>query len=156
MMDQASAKRRQTDARSAVVPRDGRGHSEASRRHRFPKGRSGNPRGRRKGSRNLLGVFKEVVMKKIKIPVSGKLRKMTMAEYVFRMNYQAALRRNQQAKGNILMLAQVAGHLINQEDLKRIGVPIAQAQSLTLDQFEAMFGGPSEMTTAPSGKPPKN
>ena len=155
-MNPAGAKRKHASDGMGAVSRDGRGHSEGSRRHRFPKGRSGNPRGRRKGSRNLLGVFKEVVTKKIKVPVGGRPRRMTMAEYVFRMNYQAALQKNQKAMGNILMLAQVAGHLVNQEDLKRIGVPIGQSQSLTLDEFEDLFGGPSETTQDSDGKTTKH
>ena len=134
------------------------GYRSPPRRHQFKKGQSGNRRGRSKGSRNLLTVFKQVVMEKVKVRIAGEVRKMTMAEYVLRANYMAALKRNQKALGNILMLAQVAGHLVDQDDLKRMGVPIAQSQSLTTDEFETLFGNalPSAKAGKHGGKDAKN
>lgn len=128
------------------------GYGRPPRQHRWKKGQSGNPRGRRKG-KHLLTVFKQVVMKKVTVPVAGEPRRMTIAEYVLRTNYDAALRRNQKAMANMLLVAEVAGHLVNAEDLKRIGVPIAQSQALATDEFEAMFGSAVPNNNKRAGTP---
>ena len=129
---------------------DRRGHADGSRRHRFRKGQTGNPRGKRKGTQNLLTVFKQVVRKKVKVTLAGELSKMTIADYVLRANCDAALKGNQKAINNMLLVAEVAGHLLSAEDRERIGAPITQSQALATEDFEALFGSPVPDVTSGS------
>ena len=48
------------------------GYRNPPRQHQFKKGHSGNKPGRKKGSRNLLSVFKDVAEEKIKVKIGGK------------------------------------------------------------------------------------
>src|SRR5262249_40890577 len=116
------------------------GYGKPPLQNRFQKGRSGNPRGKRKGTQSLLTVFKKVVSEKVKVQVAGEERRMTRAEYVLRTNYMAVWRRNPNAMSNMLQVAELAGRLVDVEQLKRAGVPIARSQSLSTDEFELLFG----------------
>jgi Family of unknown function (DUF5681) len=133
---------RQGGSAGQAAPGDRRGHADGSRQHRFRKGQTGNPRGKRKGTQNLLTVFKQVVRKKVKVRFAGEQYKMTIADYVLRANYDAALKGNQKAINNMLLVAEVAGHLLSAEDRERIGAPITHSQALATEDFEALFVSP--------------
>jgi len=58
------------------------GYGKPPKATRFRKGRSGNPRGRRRGDENLLSVFQRLVTKRIKIREGDKTRTITMADAI--------------------------------------------------------------------------
>lgn len=59
---------------------------------RFPKGRSGNPKGRPRGSRVPTGsVFEVLVAKTLTVPDRGGTREITLEEVLQQRTYQAAL-----------------------------------------------------------------
>jgi hypothetical protein len=59
--------------------------------HRFQRGRSGNPRGRRSKSRELLDIFKRVVAERIKIRTPDGIITMTRGQAVLQINFQKAM-----------------------------------------------------------------
>jgi hypothetical protein len=118
------------------------GYGNAPRQHRFKKGESGNKRGRKKGSRNMLSVFKDVAREKIKVKIGGEVRKVTRVVYVLWANYYEARKKNQNALNNIMMMAEELGLFIDRDDFNKAGTPIATSQPLSFEQFEALFGNP--------------
>src|SRR4051794_31305156 len=84
----------------------GVGYGRPPKATRYRKGRSGNPRGRPAGDENLLAVFKRMASKRIKIKEGEKWRTMTVADAIILQNYNAALKRDQIAMGNIIRLAE--------------------------------------------------
>jgi hypothetical protein len=53
------------------------GYCNPPRQHQFKKGYSGNKPGRKKGSRNMLSIFKDVAEEKIKVKIGDDVRKIT-------------------------------------------------------------------------------
>src|SRR5260221_37785 len=58
------------------------GYGKPPKATRFRKGRSGNPKGRQRGDKNLISVFKCMAKKQIKIREGYKLRTITMADAI--------------------------------------------------------------------------
>jgi hypothetical protein len=58
----------------------------------FKKGKSGNPRGRPKGSRNVGAVLRDVIDQKIQITENGKIRNLPALEVMLRRAFNDAMR----------------------------------------------------------------
>ncbi len=117
------------------------GYRKPPKATQFPKGRSGNPRGRKRGDENLLSVFKRIAIKPVKVNDGGKIRTVSMAEAVIVQNYKAALQKDQNAMGNMFRLADEAGELIDRTDAKQVGMPVAlPVKSKNMTEFLAQFG----------------
>lgn len=58
------------------------GHGKPPKHSQFPKGRSGNPKGRPRGSKNLATIFHQVTSEKISVKENGRTRRMTRIEAV--------------------------------------------------------------------------
>ena len=127
------------------------GYRNPPRQHRFKKGRSGNPRGRRKGSQNLIGLFKKIVRERVRVRIGVDVRAMTRGEYVLRANYIAALKKNQKAMNNMFAVAEEGRQFVDRDDPKQVGGgPIRGSKPMTMDKFRAVFG-----VQVPVGHPPK-
>jgi Family of unknown function (DUF5681) len=61
------------------------GYKRPPVKSRFRKGQSGNPRGRRKGQRNLTTVLREVLAQTVKVKRGGKTERMSKAEALVQM-----------------------------------------------------------------------
>ncbi len=144
-MNEGRAKPRRKDPPStsaAPAAGDSRvGYRNPPARHRFRKGKSGNPRGRRKGERNLLSIFKEIVLEKIRVRIGGEVRTMTRGEAVLRVNYAAALKKDQKAMHNLFMMAEEGQQFVDRTDLAQVGRPIGVGERMTPEEWHAMFGG---------------
>jgi Family of unknown function (DUF5681) len=117
------------------------GYGKPPKATRFRKGRSGNPRGRRRGDENLLAVFKRMASKRIKIKEGERWRTITMADAIIRQNYHAALKRDQIAMGNIIRLAEESGELIDRTDPKQVGKPLmVPVRAKNMHEFLARYG----------------
>lgn len=100
------------------------GYRKPLKANRFRKGRTGNPRGKRKGEENIVSVFKRIVLRRVKINDGEKVHTISLAEAVIRANYQAALRKNPFAMNNIFRLAEDAGEIVDFSDAKQVGKPL--------------------------------
>lgn len=119
------------------------GYRNPPEKYRFRKGRSGNPRGRRLGDRNLIAVFKQLVSKTIKVRDGDRIMSMTMADAVLLQNYRASLQKDQSAMNNIMRLCERAGEFTDMMDPKQVGSPIVVPErSKTIEEFMARFGRP--------------
>ena len=67
------------------------GYGRPPRRSRFKKGRSGNPRGRRKGRKNMSTIVKDVFEQTVTIKENGKTRRVKFSEAFVRQLAAKAL-----------------------------------------------------------------
>jgi hypothetical protein len=117
------------------------GYGKPPKANQFPKGQTGNPRGKRRGEENLVSVFKRHVLKRVKIKDGDQIRSIPLAEAVILKNYNAALQKNSFAMGNIYRLAEESGEFVDMTDLKQVGGPIAvPIRSKNMEEFLAQFG----------------
>jgi Family of unknown function (DUF5681) len=117
------------------------GYGKPPKANQFPKGRTGNPRGKRKGEENIISVFKRIVSKRVKIDDGEKVRTITLAEAVILKNYNAALQKNPFAMSNMFRLAEASGEFVDRTDAKQVGGAIAvPIRSKNMEEFLAEFG----------------
>ncbi len=117
------------------------GYGKPPKANQFPKGRTGNPRGKRKGEENIISVFKRIFSKRVKIDDGEKVRTITLAEAVILKNLNAALQKNPFAISNMFRLAEASGEFVDFTDAKQVGRPIAvPIRSKNVEEFLAEFG----------------
>src|SRR6267142_4466682 len=117
------------------------GYGKPPKANQFPKGRTGTPRGKRRGEENLVSVFKRHVLKRVKIKDGDTIRTITLAEAAILKNYNAALQKNPFAMGNIYRLAEESGEFVDMTGSKQVGMPIAVSiRSKNMEEFLAQFG----------------
>jgi hypothetical protein len=95
------------------------GYGKPPRAHQFKSGRSGNPKGRPKGSKNESTILKEVLNEKISLrQPNGRTRKIPVLEGIHRKQAEFALKGNTKSAAFILnrYAALVSGEL-QPEDL---------------------------------------
>ena len=68
------------------------GYRRPPKATQFKKGKSGNPRGRPKGSRNVGAVLRDVIDQKIQITENGKIRHLPALEVMLRRAFNDAMR----------------------------------------------------------------
>jgi hypothetical protein len=78
---------------------------------RFPKGRSGNPRGRPKDSKNVATYLDEILQERISVRVGGKTKTMTKVEAVLHSIILKAMNGDPKALSSIIALARAIGLL---------------------------------------------
>jgi hypothetical protein len=116
------------------------GYRKPPKANQFPKGRTGNPRGKKRGEENTISAFKRVVSKRVKINDGEKVRAITLAEAVILKNYNAALQKDSFAMSNIFRLAEEAGEFVDFTDAKQVGRPLfVPEKKLTIEEFLARF-----------------
>jgi hypothetical protein len=116
------------------------GYGKPPKANQFRKGRTGNPRGKKRGEENLISAFKRHVLKQVKIKDGDQVRTITLAEAVILKNYSAALQKNSLAMSNIYRLAEDAGEFTDFTDAKQVGKPLfVPDKKLTIEEFLARF-----------------
>jgi hypothetical protein len=122
------------------------GYGKPPKNRQFPKGRTGNPRGKRRGEENIISAFRRHVLKRVKIIDGDQTHTITLALAVLLKNYNAALQKNPFAMGNIFRLAEASGELVDRSDAKQVGGFIAMPERIkTTEEFMARFG-PNRVT----------
>lgn len=100
------------------------GYGKPPKANQFKKGQSGNPKGRKRSEENFIAVFKRLATKRVKVNNNGAVKTISMAEAIIARNYQAALKQDETAMGNMLRLAEYAGETQDQHDPKVVGLPL--------------------------------
>ena len=117
------------------------GYGKPPKANQFRKGRTGNPRGKKRGEENLISVFKRIVSKRVKVNDGEKVRSITLGEAVILKNYQAAVQRNPFALSNIYRMAETAGEFVDLADAKQVGLPLlVPYRAKDIREFLAPFG----------------
>jgi Family of unknown function (DUF5681) len=62
----------------------GRGHAEGSRKSRFKKGQSGNPKGRSRGSKSIPAYLSNALNESVAVQENGRRRKISKIEAIFK------------------------------------------------------------------------
>jgi hypothetical protein len=79
--------------RKASAPSDyAVGYGRPPKETQFPPGKSGNPNGRRKGSRSVGAMLKDIIEQKIAVTENGKTRRMPALEVMLRRLVNDAMR----------------------------------------------------------------
>lgn len=81
------------------------GYGKPPAARRFPKGQSGNPKGRRKGARNLKTDLLEELHERIAVSERGKRRTLTKQQALLKRLMQEALSGNHKASALLLQLS---------------------------------------------------
>jgi len=100
------------------------GYGKPPKANQFKKGQSGNPKGRKRSEENFIAVFKRLATKRVKVNNNGAVKTLSMAEAIIARNYQAALKQDETAMGNMLRLAEYVGETQDQLDPKVVGLPL--------------------------------
>lgn len=116
------------------------GYGKPPKANQFRKGRTGNPRGKRRGEENIISVFKRYVLRRVKITDGDATRTMTLAQAVILKNLNAALQKNPFAMGNIFRLAEASGELVDRTDAAQVGKPLLVGEPMTMEAFMARHG----------------
>jgi len=117
------------------------GYRKPPKANRFPKGRTGNPRGKRRGEENIISAFKRIVSERVKIKDGDQICTIRLYEAVILKNLNAALQKNAFAMGNIYRLAEECGEFVDRTDPKQVGRPFAvPIRSKNITEFLARFG----------------
>ena len=85
------------------------GYKRPPRHTRFQPGVSGNPSGRRKGSKNIRSIFEQILSEEISLRDGGVTKKITKAEAIVRALVHGAIKGESSSQQNLFRLAQQIG-----------------------------------------------
>lgn len=122
------------------------GYGRPPKRHQFPKGRSGNPKGRPKGARGLKTDLKAELTSLVAITENGKTKKITKQQVVLKSLVAKAAKGDTKAAGQVLtMVIQILGI----EDERTGRTDLSPSELAVLDSYLAGD------TTAPDAPEPE-
>ena len=93
----------------------GIGYKHPPVKNQFPKGRSGNPRGRIKGQRNLPAVLSEILSQTVSVREGGKSKRMSKGEALIKLLMSMARNGDALALKAMLTLTEKIGRVENEE-----------------------------------------
>ncbi len=104
--------------------------------NQFKKGRSGNPKGRPKGSKNAATVFKEALNKKVTIKDGNKVRQVTKAQAFFETALHDAIKGDNKARAVVVAMLRQSGLFeLPPEDKTRGGGVLLLGQAMSADEW---------------------
>jgi hypothetical protein len=114
------------------------GYKRPPRHTRFQPGVSGNPSGRRKGSKNIRTIFEQILREEISLRDGGVTKKITKAEAIVRALVHGAIKGESSSQQNLFRLAQQIGQFEEAPaNLQRIERVIVQWKSSDDDQVNS-------------------
>lgn len=132
MVPTPSASSRSDSAKRQSAERYDVGYKKPPRHSRFKPGQSGNPKGRKKHSRNLSTVLDEILYEQVEITEGSRKRRMTRAEALARHTMNRAFK-DPRALAALLLLMKQTGLLQASELVSTDEVPSADAQDVIED-----------------------
>lgn len=135
------------------------GYGKPPRYAQFKKGQSGNPKGRRKGSRNTRTIFEEESQRLVDVTENGKTRKLTKRELVLKTIVNKAAKGDEKAQIKYLKLderfsqnpATIPGATVSTHETM---AELTAADQIILERYRSLHGGvptsdPAKDTPAP-------
>ncbi|TMV06567.1 hypothetical protein FGK63_15625 [Ruegeria sediminis] len=110
------------------------GYGKPPRQTRFQKGRSGNPNGRKKGSRNFNADLDEVLEARVPIKENGQYKTVSSQQAALMRLREKALQGDQKALDRLVILAQQRSEEKEAQSAERI---LTEAEDVILQRFEA-------------------
>jgi hypothetical protein len=104
------------------------GYGRPPRATQFASGKSGNPRGRPKGSRTVGAILQDILRQKIAVSENGKTRRLAALEVMLRRLVNDAMRSD--AKAMKLLLALVERYAETTEAKVQLGELLAEDQAI--------------------------
>jgi hypothetical protein len=117
------------------------GYGRPPKANQFRKGQSGNPKGRKRSKENFIAVFKRLATKRVKVNNNGAVKSLSMADAILLRNYQAALKQDETAMGNMLRLAEYVGETQDQHDPKVVGLPLFMPERFESEEEMLAYTG---------------
>jgi hypothetical protein len=108
------------------------GYGRPPRATQFAAGKSGNPKGRPKGSRTVGAILQDILSQKIAVTENGKTRRIPTLEVMFRRLVNDAVRRDPAALK--LLLPLIDRYAASPESELRLGELLAEDQAI-LSQY---------------------
>ena len=123
------------------------GKENPSIKTRFQKGVSGNPSGKKKGTKNLKTILEEELKSKIEITENGKKKKVTKQTALIKGTMAQAIKGNPQARNTLFkLMADVMGFDLKTVETK--GPPKSDQE--IIDLFHSQNGYVAPGTTEPT------
>ncbi len=126
--------RKGLDAANYIV-----GYGRPPKATQFAAGKSGNPRGRPKGSRTVGAILQDILSQKIAVTENGRTRRIPTLEVMFRRLVNDAVRRD--AAALKLLLPLIDRYAASPETELRLGELLAEDQAI-LSQYLSGPAGP--------------
>src|SRR5258706_9259071 len=107
-------------------------------KNRFPKGKSGNPFGRRKGQRNLATVLIEILGQTVTVKQGDKSQRLTKGEALIKVILSKANNGDRRAIDAVSYLAEKIGRLddMNSETSDRGGVMLVPGMASSIEEWQ--------------------
>jgi hypothetical protein len=135
--------------KSSVPSKSAVGYRRPPKAAQFKKGKSGNPRGRPKGSRNIGNVLLDVTGQKIAVTENGKTRRMPALEVVLRKVVNDAMQNDPNARRLFFTLVDRYADLTETTVAPDIGQVLAEDREI-LDRYLAKASDtPSDLSESP-------
>jgi hypothetical protein len=125
---------------AAPAPGDGKaGYKRPPVKSRFPKGKSGNPFGRKKGQRNMATVLPEVLQQTVMVREGDESKRMTKGEALIKVLMSKAANGDRRAIDAISFLAEKIGRIEdkNSETSQAGGVMLVPGVAASLEEWKA-------------------
>jgi hypothetical protein len=116
------------------------GYGRPPKERQFAAGKSGNPKGRPKGSRTMGAILQDILNQKIAVTENGKTRRIPTLEVMFRRLVDDAVRRDPVALK--LLLPLIDRYAASPETELRLGELLAEDQAI-LSQYLSSPAGPT-------------
>jgi hypothetical protein len=114
------------------------GYKHPPAKNRFPKGKSGNPFGRRKGQRNLATVLIEILGQTVTVKQGDKSQRLTKGEALIKVILSKANNGDRRAIDAVSYLAEKIGRLddMNSETSDRGGVMLVPGMASSIEEWQ--------------------
>ena len=114
------------------------GYKQPPTKNQFQKGRSSNPRGRPKESRNLVTVLSEALNQSVTLKQDGKSKQVTKGDALIGVVLNMASRGERQAVDAVINLLGKIERLVEPpEESKNVGVMVVPGVARSTEEFEA-------------------
>lgn len=132
----------ENDVSGTILPEDemGVGYKHPPVHSRFQKGKSGNPKGRPKGSRNMQTILKTLFNTPVPVRQGEVIQYMANCEAMIRVLVADATKGDVQALATVLDLVEMAGHFdeLTDEERNRQGVLVVP-ERVDMEEWTLLF-----------------